>query len=512
MVLSWPYQSTPYLSALPGVAGPGLDVSGGDLPSKLYFINSWDDTNEGGPDDRGPNCYSGTARYCVGADQGEGFHKFVSPEVGGYINLGRQVLTTAGRGNMDYMGQAAPGAGLFFQTTAISLNGGSNMRVWHLPSWVGDMPSADGVTNFHVGNRDALQAGRDGYVARGCAFINCEARFWMDEGVQAFYAVEGISWIRGAVYDPLHIPPEFGDPDITNHEPGADHGYGHLIGGSDYCDFALTSQSLYAHTTDRNPLTSANNHAHVNVLHYDHGRPDIKAGAGLNVSDNGGFNAAFEKSMQCNMVGCVSVRGPNNNDTMVFAKVTNKLPEHSTGHAAHNSQLGWDNPDSQEDFFTNKPEGYMQPTLRRTAWPAGMGSNYSGVYKPCAYPLNPTKAELLNFAQLIRCTVGCKPARRYLYKGGVNTVMDQIDAAIRGVPFDGSQWVNTVDEAGGWPDMPRCRVDPANPGDEYPRPMPLGADRDEIELTGTFANGASRVGYSKIRAFFIDLYFDNMGR
>ncbi len=511
MNLSWPYQSTPYLSALPGVAGPGLDVSAGDLPSKLYFITSYADTDEGDEDPRGPNCFSGTARYCWGADQGEGFHKYVLPLIGGYVYLGRAIATADGRGNMDYVGQAAPGAGLFIQAAAMRLYGGSNMRVWHLPSWVGDLPSAPGCTNFHAGNRDAHQAGGDGFLPSNCAFINCEARFSMDEGVQAYYAINGVSWIRGAVYDPLHIPPDFADPDIVNHEPGADHGYGHIIGGGDFADNSLVSQSLYAHTTDRNPLVSANNHAHVNVLHYDHGRPDCKKGEGLNVSDNGGFNEAAGKSQQCNLVGSVSVRGPNNNDTLCFARTLSDITAGSTAHAAHNSQFGWENPASQDDFFTNKPDGYMQPTLRTSAWPAGLGMNYSGVLKPCAEPLKPTTQEGLAFAHLIRCTVGVKPARRYLYKGGVNTVMDQIDAAIRGISAS-SQWVNTVEEAGGWPDMPTVSVDPENPGSEYHEPMPLGADRDDVLLSGNFADGSSKVGYTKIRAWTIDKYFYDMGR
>jgi hypothetical protein len=133
------------------------------------------------------------------------------------------------------------------------------------------------------------------------------------------------------------------------------------------------------------------------------------------------------------------------------------------------------------------------------------------VLKPCAHPLNPTVQEGLDFAQLIRETVGCKPRRRYLYKGGINTVMDQIDAAIRGLASE-SQWINTVEEAGGWPEMPRVRVDPLAPGDEYHAPMPLGADRDEVLLSGCFSDGSSMVGYSRLRAWCIEQYFHEQGR
>jgi hypothetical protein len=474
-------------------------------------VTSTGPENEGGPDARGPNCFAGTLRYCWGADQGEGFHKYIIPLVSGYAYLGRVVLSPGGRGDMDYIGHAAPGAGLFPQCAVLNVTGGSNVRVWHLPSWMGDQAAADGVTNLHAGNRDALQASADGWRAKECAFINCEARFTMDEGVQMFYAMNGCSWIRGAVYDPLHIPPDFGDPDIPNHEPGQDHGYGHLIGGSGYTDHSLVSQSLYAHTTDRNPLVSANNHAQVNVLHYDHGRPDIAAGAALHVSDNGGFNALLHQPMFCNLVGCVSVRGPNNNDSLVMARVTGDMPEGSSGHSAHNSQHGWDRPEGQDDFFTNKPDGYLAPTLRTSAWPCGLGANYSGVLKPCADALNPRPQELLEFAQLIRTTVGCKPARRYLVAGGVTKVMDQIDAAIRGVASC-SQWVNTVVDAGGWPALPSKFVDPVNPGHEYHEPMPVGADRDDVLLSGTFSDGSSKAGYSRLRAWCIEEYFQNLGR
>lgn len=136
----------------------------------------------------------------------------------------------------------------------------------------------------------------------------------------------------------------------------------------------------------------------------------------------------------------------------------------------------------------------------------------SGVLLPCAEPLAPTVQEGLAFTQLIRTTVGCKPARRYLYSGGVNKICDQIDATLRGVGGSESQWVDTVDEAGGWPDVPKLSVDPEEPGDEYHAPMPLGADRDEMLLEGTFANGASKVGYSKLRAWCIEQYFYCMGR
>jgi hypothetical protein len=353
-----------------------------------------------------------------------------------------------------------------------------------------------------------LESSSDDCGSAAVAFINCEARFTMDEGVEVFYDSVGVSWIRGAIYDPLHTPPDFVDPEIPHHEPGTDHGYGHLVGG--LSDLSLVQQSLYAHTTDRNPLVAAPNHAHINVLHYDHGRPDIGRGEGLNVSDNGGHNEEDGRTMQCNLVGSVAVRGPSCGTTICFARVRG-VTAGSTGHAAHNGVFGWPSPPDQQTFFESAPEGYSQPTVRRTAWPNGLGANYAGVLLPFADPLAPTKQEGLAFAQLIRCTVGCKPAKRYLYAGGVNAVMDQIDAAIRGIEAPG-QWADTVEEAGGWPAMPHVEIDPEKPGDEYHAPLPLGADRDELLLSGTFSDGSSRIGYSKLRAWMIEQYFYVIGR
>jgi hypothetical protein len=512
MIAQWPNQSGGYRSALPGVVGPGLDVTAGDLPSKIYIISDYADTKNGGPSERGPNIFEGTFRYCWEADQGEAFSKWICAFIGGYLYVGRSVNSPAGRGNFDYVGHAAPGAGLVLQACVPLLRGGSNMRVWNMASWMGDGPAAEGVTNLHAGNRDALQASADGFHPHDVAFINCEARYTMDEGVQVFYAVNGISWIRGAVYDPLHVPPEFGDENITNHEPGQDHGYGHLIGGSDPVLRSLSMQSVYAHTTDRNPLSSATNHAQVNNLHYDHGRINYAAGAGLNISDNGGFNAALGFKMKCNLVGCIAVRGPNNNDSLVLAKVTGTIPVGSAAHSALNCEFGWTQPPDQDGFFTNKPADYMQPTIQFEAWPDGLGADYSGVLRPAIALLHPLRQEGLAFTQLMRTTVGMMPSRRYLIgDNSLNRVFDEVDNAIRGVESS-SQWINTVEEQGGWPDVPFASVDPDNPGLTWWAPFPFGPERDEVLTEGFFFDGSPMAGYSRLRAWVINQYFYTLGR
>ena len=506
--MKWPYQSTPYLSALPGVGGPGLDVSKGDLPSKIYFVTSTANEKTGGPDPRGPNCFSGTFWWCWYADQGEGFHKFIVPLVGGYCYLGRG-MNAPERDNLDYIGHAAPGAGLFVQTAKLNVRG-SNSRVWHLASWMGDLPSVDGPESFQADQRDCLAASSDTNDIGLVAFINCEARFGMDEAAQVWYDTLGVSWIRGAIYDPLHTPPNFAMGEGSHHEPGVDHGYGYLLSGR--ANYALCLQSLFAHTTDRNPTVAAPNYAHINNLHYNHGRPDVGRGAGVKIDDNGEYNETDGRTMQFNAAGSITVRGPNQGDGVVFAEVQDITPG-SSAHLAHNSQYGWDQLTSQDELvWMRTPDpSYLRTTLRVGAWPLGLGFDYDGVLLPCADPLQPTIQEGLRFAQLIRETVGCMPARRYLYTGGVNHTMDQIDAAIRGIEAP-NQFVNTVDEAGGWPTMAACSVDPATPNQWHHEPMPLGADRDDLVTSGKFSDGSSKVGYTKLRAWCIEQYFSVMGR
>jgi len=379
-----------------------------------------------------------------------------------------------------------------------------------MPSWLGDLPSVDGPGKFQADQRDCLQSNSSENEVNKVAFINCEARFSMDESVQVWYDALGVSWIRGAIYDPLHIPPDFAMEEGSHHEAGQDHGYGHLITGR--ADYALTLQSLYAHTTDRNPLVAAPNYAHINNLHYNHGRPTVGNGSGVKIDDNGEHNLDAGRSMRANIVGCISVRGPEQGDTVMLVEVQD-VTEGSSAHGALNSQFGWPAITSQDELFwlRKNPPNYLRPTIRTGAWPLGLGFNYDGVLKPCADPLKPRVQEGLAFSQLMRETVGCMPARRYLYNGGVNKVLDQIDAAIRGI-HAGPQYVNTVDEAGGWPNMPTLSIDPENPTDDYHAPLPIGDDRDDTLLEGVFSDGSSKVGYSKLRAWVIEQYFYVIGR
>ena len=513
MARRWSYQHTPYLSALPGLAGPGMDVSNGDLPSKMYFVDTFDNVKAGGPaPEFGDNCFKGSLWWCWYQDQGADFSKFMWPLVGGYVFSGQALSSPDGRGNFDYVGHAAPGAGLFIQTAAMAVRG-SNSRIWHTPSWVGDLPSKDGPEKFQATQRDALQGSSSTYDTSRIAHINCEGRWSMDETVQFWYATLGLSWLRGAIYEPLHIPPDFAMEEGSHHEPGVDHGYGHLLSGR--ADLALTMQSLYAHTTDRNPLVACANYSHINNLHYNHGRDYIGRGEGILIDDNGDYNEADERQMRANVVGNVTVRGPDQGDEeLVLARVRNVTPG-SSGYSALNSQYGWPKElsQSQEDFFKTPPADYFKPTPRRSAWPLGLGFDFNGVRRVAADPLNPTVQEGLEFVELMRETVGVMPSRRYLYKSGVDKMLDQIANAIRGVHQD-PQFVNTVEEAGGWPELPTIpALDPTAPNAEWwHAPLPLGPDRDEIVTSGVLLDGSSAVGLSNIRKWIANQYIATLGR
>jgi hypothetical protein len=391
---------------------------------------------------------------------------------------------------------------------------GSNTRIWHMPSWVGDYPTSGGESDsFGAAHRDALQGSTANFETSRFAHINCEGRFAMDETVQFWYDTFGIAWLRGAIFDPLHTPPDFVIPGDDHHGPGIDHGYGQIINGRS--DVVMSQQSLYAHTTDRNPLVAAANYAHINNLHYNHGRVGGGSGAGVKIDDNGEHNEVIGKIMRANLVGNVTVRGPEQGDKIVFAEIQD-VTEGSGGHGAFNSQFGWEPPASQADFFKFNAtdataESYLKPMLQRLAWPLGFGFDYDGVLRPAANPLAPTMQEGLAFVDLIRNTVGCMPARRYLYKGGISKVCDQIEAAIRGIP-SGPQYVNTVAEAGGWPQMPIHTITDLTQNEWWHAPFPVGADRDDVYDSGTLVDGSSRVGLNKIREWIINQYHYVTGR
>jgi hypothetical protein len=188
------------------------------------------------------------------------------------------------------------------------------------------------------------------------------------------------------------------------------------------------------------------------------------------------------------------------------------VTEGSSGLAAFNSCFGWPNPQTQEGFYHDGvPANYLKPIPRRTAWPLGLGFDYDGVLKVCADARNPKVQEGLALVDLMRRSVGCMPARRYLYKSGVDKVCDQIAAAIRGVA-SGPQYVNTVEEAGGWPEVPTGSIDPLNPSADWHAPFPLGADRDEVYDSGFLVDGSSRAGLNKIREWVANQYHYTTGR
>jgi hypothetical protein len=185
------------------LGGPGLDVSNGDLPSKFYFVNSFENVKEGGPaPEYGPNCFAGTLWWCWYANQGEGFSKWMFPNKSGYCYVGR-AFNSPLTANFDYIGHAAPGAGLFIRCGRMTVSG-SNSRVWHMPAWLGDDPSFDGPDSFKADQRDCLCFSHPDQDINRVMHISW-ARFSMDEvGTGLVRTPRVCSWIRARSRSAAH--------------------------------------------------------------------------------------------------------------------------------------------------------------------------------------------------------------------------------------------------------------------------------------------------------------------
>lgn len=495
VALTWPSQTVGYQPTLPNHGAYGMDANGGGLPSTVIFVTSLANTNSGAAaPSLGSNVYEGTWEYAWKFNNSTTRHKIIVPLVSGWINFGRSINSTAGIGNMSYWGQAAPGPGLYIRNSALRLNGGSDMRVWHLPVYMGDEAGGLGADA-----RDCIQVGSSGLTPSQIVLINCECNWGIDELMEAYYPVDLLTMVYCSFAEPLHVPPDFlhsGDP------PGTDHGFGPIIGGGGFVDRVCAYRNLWAHSTDRAPLTAANRYAHANNLHYNHGRPGGGKGEGVNILDNGSHNPT---AMYSNVVRNLFVRGPENNASLCAARTNGTLPTDSHGHSEGNVQHGWTAPANQDAFFTTAGGGYLQGSLT-TAWPSGWGSSYEGTLAIASNPLSPTTAEKLAFADLVLDSVGAKPSERAGY-GRIGAYRTQIENAISGVG-QSFQFVNSVSEAGGWFTLPEETIsDVTSPGADWHEPIPLGSDRDDVLLSGTFSNGASKVGYTKLEAWGIEQHY-----
>jgi fibronectin type 3 domain-containing protein len=492
--LTFPAHTPGYLSLLPEVGGYGMQTVAGSgrhlstPATTVILVNSLASGNVGGAlSGLGANVFGGTFEY---AWRHSASPKVIIPIVSGWVQIQASIPCQTGTpprpGYVTYYGQAAPNPGLFLRGANVATNGASDLVAWHLRSYMGD-----DVAGVGAGNRDCFSSGyADGTTAR-VVLINCEFAWSVDEIVDFNRSHSEITLVNCAFIEPLHVStivhPEDG--------PGVDHGFGPIIGGdtgSPQTEAVACFRNLWAHTTGRNPLISARTFVHANNLHYNHGRPGTGTGNAVQIIGAGATEANY-----ANIVGNAFVRGPNNNTTLAAISVTGSFPAGSAGHSALNAQFGWTAPANQNAFFTAAPAGYIASSVQTSAYPGSWGTGLSAVLQWAANPLAPTTSEWNAFVELMSATVGAQPRYRTTSVGRVGLVINQIRDRIAGVA-QSDQFVDTVTEAGGWFSVSSVTIDPLNPGTHWHAPLPIAADRDTPYTSGTFSNGKSRVGYTRL--------------
>lgn len=493
--LTWPAHVPGYLSLIPGVGGYGMNTVAGSgrhlatPATTVILVNSLAAGNTGSAlTGLGANVFGGTFEY---AWRHAASPKVIIPIISGMVTVQDSIPCQTGTpprpGYVSYYGQAAPNPGLFLRGANVVCNGASNVAIWHLRSYMGD-----DVTGLPAGNRDCLSSGYGAGTTQQVCLINCELAWSVDELLDLYRSHSQVTAVGCAFIEPLHIStvvhPEDG--------PGVDHGFGPIVGG-DTGNATQTStislfRNLWAHSTGRNPLISAQTYVHANNLHYNHGRPTVGAGSGVQIIGAGATAPNF-----ANILGNGFVRGPNNNTSLVAVTAGTTLPTSSAGYSFANAQFGWTNPTNQNGFFTSSPSGYLASSVLTDAYPGSWGTGLSAVLQWASNPLSPTLTEWSDFVTLMDRTVGAQPRWRTTQYGRVAAVFNQIRDRLAGVTQT-NQFVDTVTQAGGWFTVPSVTINPLNPGSHWHAPLPTGSDRDTPYTTGTFSDGKSRVGYTRL--------------
>jgi len=253
---------------------------------------------------------------------------------------------------------------------------------------------------------------------------------------------------------------------------------------------------LFAHTTGRNPYTNATSIVIANNLYYNTGRP-----AGVNADGNAIQLFSVNDPTFTNVLNNAFIRGPNNRNNLVAISVSGSMPPGSQGYSFGNAQFGWTAPSNQNGFFTSAPSGFVVAGLIDNAFPASWGVGLSGVLQWAANPLAPTTAELNEFVDKMERSVGGSPRWRTLTNNRVETVFRQIRDRLNGVSQT-DQFVDTVTQAGGWPTISSTVLNPlAANASHWHAALPTGTDRDTVYTSGTFSDGKSRVGYTRLEAW-----------
>jgi hypothetical protein len=441
----------------------------------------------------GANVFRGTWDY---AWRHTASPKCLIPLHSGTTTVGNDTNSALAGNFVSYWGQFAPSPGLFLRATNPRLNGGSDCQIWHLRSYMGD----DTVSGFSVETRDCFAHGNSGItnVVRN-VLINCEFAWSIDELADFSYTFDGVTVIYCAFIEPLHAPPNLphtGDP------VGTDHGFGPIVGGEGQPVRFCMMRNFFAHTTGRNPLTSATAYTHANNLHYNHGRPAVGSGNAIH------WHATNSLPMEANILGNLFVRGPNNNNSLVAAACQVTVQSGSGAFLNFNSQHGWTAPSGQSGFMTSAPSGFVQSTYRPTALPSFWGdAALTGVLRWAVNPLAPTASELTGFVDLMEDSVGAQPGLRTVGVGRVAPIFTQVRQRLAGTGSSASQYVDTVAQAGGYPSISSVTVDPLNPGSHWHAPLPASATRDNVLVSGALLNGSSAVGYTQLEAWALNQHY-----
>jgi hypothetical protein len=500
IIAEWPEHSPAYVTLLPGTGGYGLNTPAGagrGTGTTVIFIDSLSDQNSGTAINASLSAalnwptpsFIGTPEY---AARHAASPKVVVPITSGMATIQDSIPMQTGTpprpGFITWYGQAAPEPGLYLRGCNLALNGASDVAIWHLRSLMGD-----DVTGLPAGNRDCLSSGYGGGLTSKIVLLNCEFQWSVDELVDFYRRHSEISFVSCAFVEPLH------DSTIDHPEdpPATDHGFGPIIGGDTggQPSAVSTFRCLWAHTTGRNPLTNATTFVHANNLHYNHGRPAGGAGNAVQIHSSNATDP-----MSANILGNAFIRGPNNNTSLVACSVSTTLPPGSSGYSFGNAQFGWTTLSNQNAFFTSSPTGYAVSARVDAAYPGSWGASLNGVLQWAANPLAPTAAEWTGFVEKMKRTVGAQPRWRTSSNSRLPVIFDQIRDRLNGVAQT-NQFVDTVAQAGGWPTIPVNVINPLAPGSHWHAPIPTGPDRDTAYTSGTFSDGRSRVGYTRLEAW-----------
>lgn len=507
--LVWNTHSPGYIPVIPGHGGYGMNTPGGTgrhlttPATSIYLIDSLASNNSGSArPELGTNVFSGTFQYCWRATASP---KVIIPIISGIANIAASVPGQQGTaptaGFFSYWGQFAPAPGFFLRGTKPSINGGGDVVIMHLRSYMGD-----DVGGLGADNRDGLGQGCGTCDPQNIVLLNNEFAWTVDEIVDFYRTSNLVTWAYNAFINPLHdsVIEHTGDPTDT------DHGFGPIFGGDSQSgqpgSFTLY-RNLFAHMTGRAPSVTAQQFAAANNLYYNAGgRPGGGNGEAIDI-----WSQATTAARRANIVGNGFIRGPEHTSAIIAVRVRSGGVESGTvGYMANNAVHGW-TAANQAALVNSGISGWQQGALVSAAWPGSWGTETDGYTQWAENPQSPTLSEWSDFVNLMDESVGAQPSSRTASHGRVNKVFEQIRARLSGASTD-FQFVDTVNEDGGWFSASETLINPTDPGTHWHAPLPTGAGRDTPYTSGVFSNGMSRVGRSPLEVWAIEEHWRQGGK